>query len=103
MNSMTRGQAYEHVCIGCERFGMSVTSAFRSLKRNQEAGGHPLSKHRTGEAWDLVLDTPSRENLDRVVAWFIHRGFTVKNYWVDGQRTPGKPDLHVQSIPVGGG
>lgn len=38
------------------RFGFSVTSWFRSPKRNKAKGGHPKSKHLRGLAVDAVLD-----------------------------------------------
>lgn len=41
------------------QFGFSVTSWWRTVKRNQEVGGVPNSKHLSGLAIDLVLDNPS--------------------------------------------
>ena len=41
-----------------ELFPFSVTSWFRSKKRNAAVGGHPQSKHLTGFAVDVVLDDP---------------------------------------------
>ena len=38
------------------RFGFTVTSWFRSIKRNAKVGGKPDSKHLRGLAVDAVLD-----------------------------------------------
>lgn len=39
-------------------FPLSITSWFRSKKRNAAVGGHPQSKHLSGFAIDVVLDDP---------------------------------------------
>lgn len=36
----------------------SVTSWYRSVKRNAKVGGHPQSKHLVGLGLDIVLDDP---------------------------------------------
>lgn len=38
------------------RFMFSVTSWFRTPKRNKNKGGHPQSLHMIGYAMDIVLD-----------------------------------------------
>jgi uncharacterized protein YcbK (DUF882 family) len=43
----------------CEQYGASVTSWYRTPRRNRAVGGHPSSLHLKGLAVDLVADDPS--------------------------------------------
>lgn len=42
-------------------YDFSVTSWWRSVKRNRAVGGHPKSKHLRGLAVDVVLDSPAAD------------------------------------------
>ena len=54
--------AHDFAALICHfrHFGppFSVTSWFRSAKRNAQVGGHPKSKHLVGLGLDIVLDDP---------------------------------------------
>jgi uncharacterized protein YcbK (DUF882 family) len=51
----------EHIRTLCRLHDASVTSWFRTSKRNAAKGGKPRSKHRDGFATDLVPDDPTEK------------------------------------------
>jgi len=53
---MRRLEFWDHVNRLCEMYNGSVTSGYRSRKRNAQVGGSINSHHLTGMAADVVLD-----------------------------------------------
>jgi len=51
----------EKVAIICGKHNCSVTSWFRTPKRNEKVGGHIMSQHQLGLAVDLVPDEDNSE------------------------------------------
>ena len=44
----------------------SPNSAYRSAYHNARIGGAPLSRHRTGDAFDIPLSMASKETVERI-------------------------------------
>ena len=44
----------------------SITSTYRTAKRNKTVGGHQKSKHMSGLAADLVLDTVNKSTVSKL-------------------------------------
>ena len=87
---MNRWQGFEHVCNAIALYGGHQTSGFRSAAQNAAAGGHPRSKHLSGEAWDVVFKDDA---FARMAAVYLRgRGLSVREY-------PGKARIHAQSAP----
>ena len=53
---MTPREFSEIVLMLCRRFNLSMTSGYRTVKRNAEKDGHPKSRHLLGLAIDVVPD-----------------------------------------------
>jgi uncharacterized protein YcbK (DUF882 family) len=53
---MTRERFWDLVCSLCDEFDGSVTSGYRSTRRNSNVGGAANSRHLRGFAADIVLD-----------------------------------------------
>jgi uncharacterized protein YcbK (DUF882 family) len=87
---MNRWEGAEHVYNAIALYGGHQTSGFRSAAQNAAAGGHPRSKHLSGEAWDATFKDDATAHLAAV--YLRARGLTVKEY-------SGKARIHAQSAP----
>jgi hypothetical protein len=62
------GHFAEKISLICGRHQCSVTSWFRTEKRNKDVGGHIMSQHQLGLAVDLVPDQDNSEGYWEEVA-----------------------------------
>lgn len=56
---LSRSEFYVSVLALCIAYNASMTSGFRTEKRNQIVGGDPKSKHLQGYGIDVIPDSPA--------------------------------------------
>ena len=89
-------QFMEFVCSIYElwdEFGFSVTSWFRSVKRNASVGGEDTSKHLRGLAVDVVPDDIDDESKYQA----LKEKAMSKALIVVDERKTAKPHIHIQT------